>query len=116
MTRAATASLFTDQVQDPGRPLENGSEGRFWGSSQATLSRQFSSSLDSFLQSLEGRNASPSTIRAYGTDLRQFLAYLRESNSLLSRLDEVTQDDIHEYLATLGKEGRAGVTRARKLA
>src|SRR5579872_3064927 len=116
MARSIATSLFVDHVQEAGRHSETGSKGRFWASSRETFARAFRSSLDSFLQSLDGRNASPSTIRAYGTDLRQFLTYLVETNSLLSHLVEVTQDDIHQYLAALGKQGRSGVTRARKLA
>src|SRR5579872_5241279 len=69
-----------------------------------------------FLQCLEGRNNSPLTIRAYRTDLNQFFDHLGYTNPLFSHLEEITQDDVHEYLAALSKEGRTGVTRARKLA
>jgi integrase/recombinase XerC len=116
MAQTIAPPLLSDQVQESGLASQNDSESRFWGSSRATFTAGFTASLDLFLQSLEGRSFSPSTIRAYGTDLRQFLAYLTETNELLSRLDEVTQDDLHEYLAALGKQGRSGVTRARKLA
>jgi integrase/recombinase XerC len=69
-----------------------------------------------FLRTLEGRNASPETIRAYTTSLTQFLTYLAEHYPSGLRADEVTQEDIEEYLTALARRGLSGVTRANRLA
>src|SRR4051794_2072682 len=70
----------------------------------------------SFLRTLEGRNASPETIRAYTTSLAQFLTYLAASYPSGIRADEVQQEDVEEYLITLSRRGLSGVTRANRLA
>lgn len=69
-----------------------------------------------FLRTLEGRNASPETIRAYSTSLAQFLGYLTECYPAGLRADEVQQEDIEEYLIALSRRGLSGVTRANRLA
>lgn len=69
-----------------------------------------------FLRALDGRNLSKQTIRAYTTDLRQFLAWLAETNGVAARPDQVTRLDMTEYLAHLASRQLTGVTRARKLA
>jgi len=69
-----------------------------------------------FLRTLEGRNASPETIRAYTTSLTQFLGYLAEGYPSGLRADEVQQEDIEEYLTALARRGLSGVTRANRLA
>jgi site-specific recombinase XerD len=69
-----------------------------------------------FLRTLEGRNASPETIRAYTTSLTQFLAYLAEGYPAGLRADEVQQEDVEEYLIALSRRGLSGVTRANRLA
>ena len=69
-----------------------------------------------FLRTLEGRNASPETIRAYTTSLSQFRGYLAASYPSGLRVDEVQQEDIEEYLTTLARRGLSGVTRANRLA
>jgi len=40
---------------------------------------------------------SPLTIGVYRNDVRQFLDYLTSTNSLLSHVNQITQDDIHGY-------------------
>jgi site-specific recombinase XerD len=56
------------------------------------------------------------TIRAYATDLTQFLRWLSD-NSYAPSPEKVERADITEYLASLGSQQRlTGVTRARKLA
>ncbi len=74
------------------------------------------SSAAAFLRSLAGRNLSAQTHRAYATDLRQFLAWLGETNGVAQRPDQVTRLDVTEYLAYLAHRQLTGVTRARKLA
>jgi integrase/recombinase XerC len=69
-----------------------------------------------FLRTMEGRNASLETIRAYTTSLSQFLAWLAESYPSGIRADEVQQEDVEEYLITLSRRGLSGVTRANRLA
>lgn len=64
-----------------------------------------------FLRHLEDvRGLSPATLRAYGTDLRAFLAWLPDSNIVPDRLD------LRRYLAELHGEGLAASTIQRKLA
>ena len=69
-----------------------------------------------FLRTLEGRNASPETIRAYTTSLAQFLAYLADAYPSGLKADEVQQEDVEEYLIALSRRGLSGVTRANRLA
>src|SRR5437588_9234975 len=69
-----------------------------------------------FLGSLAGRNLSQNTITAYETDVRQFVEYLKDTNVAVSRIEQVERQDITEYLSHLARQGRSGVTRARKLA
>lgn len=72
--------------------------------------------VDAFLQALIGRNRSPATIRAYRTDLTQFLTWLVENNGVISHPAAITRADIQAYLTALGQQRLAGVSRARKLA
>ena len=71
---------------------------------------------EAFLTCLEGRNVSPATLRAYATDLQQFLGWLSQTYSPAILVDEVERGDIEEYLAFLARRGLSGVSRARKLA
>ena len=72
--------------------------------------------IKAFLRTLEGRNASPETMRAYTTSLAQFLGWLAESYPMGLRADEVQQEDVEEYLIALSRRGLSGVTRANRLA
>jgi len=69
-----------------------------------------------YVEALTGRNVSPLTLRAYAADVRQFCMWLRATNVAVSRPDQVQRQDLREYLAELARQGRSGVTRARKLA
>jgi site-specific recombinase XerD len=110
-------ALFPDQLHSPTEVVQNGFQGQFWSSpSGQDGSAFYVAPLELFLQSLVARNVSPLTIRAYGTDVRQFVTALSSTNPFLSNVEEVTPDDVTEHLAQLAKEGRSGVTRARKLA
>jgi site-specific recombinase XerD len=69
-----------------------------------------------FLSELRARGVSTHTVLAYATDIRQFIAYLEETNLAADRWDRVERADLTEYLSDLARQGRTGVTRARKLA
>src|SRR6266508_5842857 len=73
-------------------------------------------SMLAFLQELFGKNRSKHTIRAYGSDLMQFLNWLRATNLVIQHPGQITRADISEYLSELSTQGMSGVTRARKLA
>ncbi|MDP9472579.1 MAG: tyrosine-type recombinase/integrase [Chloroflexota bacterium] len=76
----------------------------------------FAAAIERFLQTQEGRNRSPQTLRAYRSDLTQMAAWLRTDNPLLVDPADVTGDDLNAFLADLGRRGLSGVSRARKLA
>jgi site-specific recombinase XerD len=79
-------------------------------------SRTLEAALDLYLRSLEGKNRSAATIKAYRADLGQFVAYLRETNGIIDSPDDVERLDITEFLGVLSDRGLSGVSRARKLA
>src|SRR5688572_11441731 len=72
--------------------------------------------LEGFLRYLDGRNCSPSTLRAYATDLSQFVGWLFASFSPDILAEEIQRSDLEDYLFTLARAGLTGLTRARKLA
>jgi integrase/recombinase XerC len=73
-------------------------------------------SLGAFLRALEGKNRSSATIRAYRSDVSQFLTWLHENNALARTPGNVAKADVGEYLAELAQQEVSGVSRARKLA
>src|SRR5918992_3621577 len=68
-----------------------------------------------FLDGLSGKNRSQATIRAYHTDLQQFLTFLHESNILIAAPQDVQKLEILEYFSHLAKKALSGVARARKM-
>jgi site-specific recombinase XerD len=68
-----------------------------------------------FMDSLSGKNRSRATIRAYQTDLSQFLTFLHETNVLIVAPQDVQKVDVLEYFSYLAKKALTGVARARKL-
>lgn len=70
------------------------------------------SSLDQFLNELD---MSPSTIRAYRTDIQQFLGWLHANDITIIGAQHVTSSHIDDYLRYLTDQGRTGTTCARKL-
>jgi len=73
-------------------------------------------SLQLFLGALQGQNYSPKTLRAYGDDLTQFLAWVE-----LNRVDwdtptRFSRVDIEGFMQYLAAQRMTGVTRVRKLA
>ena len=70
--------------------------------------------LSAFLEAMLGKNRSNATLRAYKTDVLQFLAFLKENNVAISEAGDVGKIDVLEYLAALARKGLSGVARARK--
>ncbi len=71
--------------------------------------------LDLFLDSLNGKNRSELTLKAYRTDVGQFISYLHENNAIINSPADATRTDINEYLTFLSQRDLTGVSRARKL-
>lgn len=72
-------------------------------------------SLELFLNALQGRNVSKYTLRSYGDDIKQYLAYVKENRvdwDIPSRLGRL---DIEQFLHFLDKKKLTGRSRARKL-
>jgi integrase/recombinase XerC len=81
------------------------------GQSPITLEK----SLAVFLDALSGKNRSAATIRAYQTDLSQFMTFLHATSVLISSPQDVQKVDILDYFSFLAKKDLTGVARARKL-
>jgi integrase/recombinase XerC len=72
--------------------------------------------LEDFLRAMEGKNRSEATIRAYRTDVLQFIIWLRQNDLTITNPAHVGKIDITEYLAFLAERRVSGVSRARKVA
>src|SRR6266487_37053 len=71
--------------------------------------------LATFLDALSGKNRSVATIRAYQTDIQQFIAFLHANNVSIQTPADVEKVDIVEYLSALAKRELTGIARARKM-
>src|SRR5438034_7076760 len=71
--------------------------------------------LTAFLDAMLGKNRSAATLRAYRTDVLQFLAFLKENNVAITGVGDVGKVDVLEYMAALARKGLTGVARARKV-
>src|SRR5256886_7173361 len=71
--------------------------------------------LAAFLDTMLGKNRSSATLRAYRTDVLQFIAFLKENNVAITGVANVGKVDVLEYLAALARKGLTGVARARKV-
>lgn len=69
-----------------------------------------------FVRELQGKNRSSATIRAYTTDIEQFIDWLHQNNLVALCPHDVVRADLSEYLASLAQRGVSGVSRARKVA
>src|ERR671923_381826 len=71
--------------------------------------------LATFLNALSGKNRSSATIRAYQTDISQFIAFLHANNVSIHTPAEVQRLDVMEYLTHCAKRELTGIARARKM-
>jgi site-specific recombinase XerD len=71
--------------------------------------------LATFLNALSGKNRSSATIRAYQTDIAQFISFLHANNVSIHTPAEVEKIDVMEYLSSLAKKELTGIARARKM-
>src|SRR6516164_3893504 len=68
-----------------------------------------------FLDGLHGKNRSNATIRAYQTDISQFISFLHANNVSIQTPADVEKVDVVEYLSSLAKRELTGIARARKM-
>jgi integrase/recombinase XerC len=68
-----------------------------------------------FLDALAGKNRSAATIRAYQTDLQQFLTFLHDTDVSMAAPHDVQKVDVLAYFSFLSKKALTGVARARKM-
>jgi site-specific recombinase XerD len=80
------------------------------------LAMSTTQSLQLFLRALQGQNYSPKTLRAYGDDLTQFLAWVQQNRVDWDNPIRLTRADIEGFMQYLAAHGMSGVTRVRKLA
>ena len=73
-------------------------------------------SLELFLRALQGQNYSPKTLRAYGDDLSQFLAWVEKNRVDWDIPARFSRGDIEGFMQYLAAKRLTGVTRVRKLA
>ena len=71
--------------------------------------------LATFLDALAGKNRSAATVRAYQTDIQQFLSYLHATNVSIHTPADVEKVDVVEYFSALAKRELTGIARARKM-
>jgi integrase/recombinase XerC len=71
--------------------------------------------LATFLNVLSGKNRSAATIRAYATDIAQFISFFHANNVSIHTPAEVEKIDVMEYLSSLAKRELTGIARARKM-
>src|SRR5215471_17946141 len=71
--------------------------------------------LATFLDGLHGKNRSSATIRAYQTDISQFISFLHANNVSIQTPADVEKVDVVEYLSSLAKRDLTGIARARKM-
>jgi site-specific recombinase XerD len=71
--------------------------------------------LATFLNALSGKNRSAATIRAYQTDIQQFIAFLHANSVSIQTPADVEKVDVVEYLSSLAKRELTGIARARKM-
>jgi site-specific recombinase XerD len=73
-------------------------------------------SLQLFIRALQGQNYSSKTLRAYGDDLQQFLAWVEKNRVDWDSPTRFARGDIEGFMQYLAAQRMTGVTRVRKLA
>src|SRR4051812_11289910 len=71
--------------------------------------------LATFLDGLHGKNRSSATMRAYASDIAQFISFLHATNVSVRTPADVEKVDVVEYLSSLAKRALTGIARARKM-
>src|SRR5205085_5073336 len=71
--------------------------------------------LATFLDGLHGKNRSSATIRAYASDIAQFISFLHANNVSVRTPADVEKVDVVEHLSSLAKRELTGIARARKM-
>src|SRR5205814_3586229 len=71
--------------------------------------------LATFLDGLHGKNRSSATMRAYASDIAQFISFLHANNVSVRTPADVEKVDIVEYLSVLAKRELTGIARSRKM-
>lgn len=69
--------------------------------------------LDRYLQHLERENASYYTVKNYGTDIKQFLAYCEDRG--VKSLDSLRRDLVRDYLSKLDEDDYVRASIARRV-
>ncbi len=64
--------------------------------------------LAAFVRALQGSNRSPATVRAYQTDVSQFLTWLHHTNVVARLPTQVERADITDYLGSLAARSVSG--------
>jgi hypothetical protein len=64
--------------------------------------------LAAFLDAMLGKNRSSATLRAYRTDILQFITFLHENNVAITGVGDVGKVDVLEYLAAFARKGLTG--------
>ncbi len=115
MSQALDDRYQTREGKTKGRPQEAQGASQ-WPQHASKSALTLEGGVDAFLRALEGKNRSKSTLRAYATDLSQFINWLQSINCVIAMPNQVQKADITEYLSHLARLEATGVTRARKLA
>ena len=69
---------------------------------RAMLPMTTTQSLEIFLRALQGQNYSPKTLRAYGDDLAQFLAWVQKNRVDWDNPKRFSRGDIEGFMQYLG--------------
>src|SRR5919206_3981554 len=83
---------------------------------RAMLAMTTTQSLALFLRALQGQNYSSKTLRTYGDDLHQFLAWVEKNRVDWDIPTCFSRADIEGFMQYLAAQRMTGVTRVRKLA
>jgi integrase/recombinase XerC len=77
---------------------------------------EFERQIVRFLEELRRQNASPHTLKSYGSDLKDFAAYFHVPDQPVPELGSLDLLALREWLASLHERGASAVTIRRKVA